>query len=167
MNSKGFTFVELMLIIIIIGITAVLVVMRMDTSRKFVNDTTNEQFIQLLRSARAEAVARNTFVDLYSTDGTNQNFSIRQLTKTGSGAMATYTVSSTIRTNISLGNDNNGHDNTATILNTKVGVGIVFDNMGQVDADSFTSTPQVKINGTNNIDFNPSTGYFYKEECGT
>lgn len=172
-NSKGFSMIELIVVLAIVGIMAFIITFRLGSSNVYIRDTAREQVVQALRTARAEAIARDTYVDFTIVNAATKKYGMRILTKPTS---TTYSVSSTIRDTIEIGSEFSQPDINVTFdtnnclyntANNAAGAvkGIVFNPSGQIDNVSNTNlviSISVDTKGqSTSITLIKGTGYVY------
>ena len=167
MDSRGFSLAELLVVIVILGILAGIAAIALRKASAYdVNVTAADQVKQLLRAARAEAIARDTYVDFSLV---SQNSSAIRVLKKASGSYsvdtsAPATKSGIIKDNIAIGSPYSR--NTISVLCSKSTTpgqyGVVFDSQGRVD--NATTSPQITVvnsGQTTTLTVDITTGYVH------
>lgn len=163
MNSKGFTLLETIVVVLIVGILSMLAVFGYSSTRQYSRTTAREQMIQAIRNARMEAIARNTFVGLQLNSDSNNIFSLNTYTSNGGN----YTLDESISSTVVIGDSKNTVVTFSNLRNFAGGTGFLFNSRGiLVNANSTPVRAYIHFGSNSDtkqlsIEIEPTTGYVY------
>jgi len=139
-NEAGMTFIEIMVVIAILSAVSAIAIFNLSRgTNAYVAETARERLIQELRSARAEAIARNALVEFRMVN--TNTFETNLLTNNGS-------ISSNLRVPFQLVERNN--DIVVRLNNFTSNNSVIFDNRGRVtNIQTGRNQGSIQVRGTN------------------